>query len=114
MRVQLVILLAVHCISVIHSAVINELPQNDLLDYENKVSILLRLLRADCGVSTNLSALLTDDVDLLKFRYHRMAHQLSDCLKDKAAQTNGRYYLTPACSGSQFHFIYVYLHAVCL
>ena len=114
MRVQLVVLLVVFCVSVSHPALIDKSPQNDLLDYETKVSILLRLLRADCGVSTNLSAVLADDVDLLKFRYHRMAHQLSECLKDKAAQTNGKYYLTPACSGSQFHSIYVYLYAVCL
>ena len=83
MRVQLVVLLVVFCVSVSHPALIDKSPQNDLLDYETKVSILLRLLKADCGVSTNLSTLLTDDVDLLKVRYQRMVRQHSECMKEQ-------------------------------
>ena len=87
MRVHLFTFIAAICFSVSYSAVINESPQKDLLEYETRVHILQRLLKADCDISNNVSTLLTDDRDVLKLQYQRLVRQLSDCHKDQAKQT---------------------------
>ena len=84
MRLQLEIVLVFICVSVSHSEVINKSPQKELIDYETKVGTILSLLKSDCDVTTKLSDLMSDNLDLLKFRYQRLATKLHECLKDKA------------------------------
>ena len=83
MRVQLVILLVVFCLSVSYSAVIGESDQKELLDYQSKINILQHLL-TQCGSFNDLSDLPEGNLSLLKLRYRKLVNALSACNSDKS------------------------------
>ena len=110
MRVHLFTFIAAICFSVSYSAVINESPQKDLLEYETRVHILQRLLKADCDISNNVSTLLTDDRDVLKLQYQRMVRQLSDCHKDQAKQAaTGKLLKSGCCLSKNWHHLFRFI-----
>ena len=85
------ILMLLICTIICQGAVISPSDQQEVLDYESKITVLHGLLKTECGTYPNLTYFLSDNLTLLKIRYQRILENLLECHKEKTMdKTEGK------------------------